>query len=85
VQIQSFNIGTVGVSLHKLHKVIQKLDHCGFEGLRKQIKFPDGGPELNAVHSMLLEGKISDDLVEEDEVILGLGLWELGLDLLQLA
>lgn len=82
---QSFNIGALGVSLHELHKVIQKFRDSGLVGLGKQIIFPDGGPKLDAVHSMLLEGKISDDLVEEDEEILGLSLWELGLDLLELA
>ena len=83
--ISSFNIGTVGVSLHEFHKFIQEFGHSGLVGLRKQIKLPDGGPELNAVHTMLLEGKISDDLVEEDEIVLGLGLRELGLDVLELA
>ena len=72
------------MSLHEFHKFIQKFAHSWLVGLGEQIKFPDGGPELNAVHSMLLEGEISDDLVEEDEVVLGLSLWELGLDLLKL-
>ena len=73
------------MSLHELHKFIQEFGHSGLVGLRKQVKLPDGSPELNAVHTMLLEGKISDDLVKVDEVVLGLGVRELGLDVLELA